>query len=100
MGQQVLKITLSVAIFLAILTGGGYFYVEKYLFQSTDSAQIKGLGVVSVGEYVKHKKFGTGVIKAIHQNGESHSVQINFKEYGRKWLIAEFAPLSIENDSP
>ena len=48
-----------------------------------------------VGQNVFHKKFGEGVITNIEPEGDDYKVDINFKKFGHKRLMAQFAGLEI-----
>ncbi|MCG2633546.1 MAG: DNA helicase II [Gammaproteobacteria bacterium] len=45
------------------------------------------------GQSIRHKKFGEGTILAIEGEGDKARIQVNFKNVGKKWLIAGFANL-------
>jgi DNA helicase II / ATP-dependent DNA helicase PcrA len=47
----------------------------------------------NVGQRVKHKKFGTGVIVNYEGHNEHSRIQVKFDKHGTKWLIASFAKL-------
>lgn len=47
------------------------------------------------GQRVSHTKFGDGVILHLEGAGKNSRLQVNFRETGRKWLIAEYANLQI-----
>lgn len=47
------------------------------------------------GQRVSHEKFGEGVIINLEGSGENTKLQVNFKYYGIKWLLAEYAGLKI-----
>ncbi|MCX7124764.1 MAG: DNA helicase II, partial [Gammaproteobacteria bacterium] len=49
----------------------------------------------SVGQRVKHAKFGAGVITDFEGSGESARVQVRFEAHGSKWLVLSFAGLSL-----
>ena len=48
-----------------------------------------------VGQNVFHKKLGEGVITNIEPEGDDYKVDINFKKFGHKRLMAQFAGLEI-----
>ena len=48
-----------------------------------------------VGQNVFHKKFGEGVITNLEPEGDDYKVDINFKKFGHKRLMAQFAGLEI-----
>lgn len=43
-----------------------------------------------VGDRVKHKKFGEGMVLAYEGSGQHARIHVNFKDTGNKWLIASF----------
>nr|WP_297873805.1 DNA helicase PcrA [uncultured Blautia sp.] len=47
----------------------------------------------SVGDTVKHIKFGTGVVTAIVEGGRDYEVTVNFDKVGVKKMFASFAKL-------
>ena len=47
----------------------------------------------TVGDTVKHIKFGTGVVTAIVEGGRDHEVTVNFDKVGVKKMFASFAKL-------
>lgn len=56
---------------------------------SQDSAQQSGF---SLGQCVRHPKFGEGVVMNCEGTGHHTRVQVNFDE-GAKWLVLAYAPL-------
>lgn len=49
-----------------------------------------------IGERVKHAKFGGGQVIHFEGVGNQKRVQINFDNYGLKWLVVSYARLSQE----
>jgi len=47
----------------------------------------------SLGQRVKHEKFGEGVVLNYEGNGAQSRIQVNFEESGSKWLVVSFANL-------
>jgi DNA helicase-2/ATP-dependent DNA helicase PcrA len=47
-----------------------------------------------LGENVSHKKFGTGTVISFEGSGEHARVQVNFNQFGAKWLVLAYANLS------
>ena len=60
----------------------------KGLF-SQDSAKQSGF---SLGQRVRHPKFGEGVVMNAEGSGHHTRIQVNFDE-GAKWLVLAYAPL-------
>ncbi|ASJ70159.1 DNA helicase II [Granulosicoccus antarcticus] len=48
---------------------------------------------LSVGQMVKHGKFGVGVVLDQEGRGKQARVQVNFEEAGSKWLVLAYANL-------
>jgi len=46
-----------------------------------------------LGEIVKHKVFGEGVVLSIEGQGDASRMQINFNTVGTKWLVTAYANL-------
>ncbi len=57
-------------------------------FQQTSEAGFK------LGQRVMHKKFGEGTVLNFEGSGEHARVQVNFDDYGLKWLVVTFANLT------
>ena len=51
--------------------------------------------IYSIGQVVKHAKFGLGTILNYEGSGDSMRLQINFQKAGTKWLISSYANLEI-----
>jgi DNA helicase-2/ATP-dependent DNA helicase PcrA len=49
----------------------------------------------SIGQVVKHSKFGLGTIVNYEGNGDSMRLQIKFQKVGTKWLISSYANLEL-----
>ncbi|MEN8167813.1 MAG: DNA helicase II [Pseudomonadota bacterium] len=56
-----------------------------------ESAELTGF---SLGQRVKHAKFGEGVVLNAEGQGRSARVQVNFETAGSKWLVVAYANLS------
>ena len=48
---------------------------------------------ISLGQKVRHKKFGEGIVLNYEGSGESARVQVNFEDSGTKWLVMSYANL-------
>ena len=57
--------------------------------ESTPDANI----TYTLGQQVKHKRFGHGTITALDHSGSAQRIQVNFESNGSKWLAAEYAGL-------
>ena len=51
-------------------------------------------GGFRLGQDVQHAKFGAGVVLALEGSGAHTRLQVNFKTYGSKWLVAAYANLA------
>jgi DNA helicase-2/ATP-dependent DNA helicase PcrA len=49
----------------------------------------------SIGQVVRHAKFGLGTIVNYEGSGDSTRLQIKFKKAGTKWLISSYAKLEV-----
>ena len=63
--------------------------------ETVTEVEIKGVGLLEVGSKVSHAKFGVGVIKAITLSDDLTAINIEFESYGSKWLVAEYANLTL-----
>jgi DNA helicase-2/ATP-dependent DNA helicase PcrA len=50
-------------------------------------------GVPSMGQRVRHPKFGEGTVLDFEGNGAHARVQVNFADAGDKWLVLAYARL-------
>ena len=50
---------------------------------------------ISLGQRVKHPKFGEGVVLNYEGSGNNARVQINFDDVGGKWLVMSYAKLEL-----
>ena len=48
---------------------------------------------IALGQKVKHKKFGEGIVLNYEGSGDSARVQVNFDTAGTKWLVMVYANL-------
>ena len=64
-----------------------------------NSPQATGLTEFSVGQRVRHKKFGEGTVLSFGAMGNDVLVEVAFDEYGTKKLMAKFAGLKDAADS-
>ena len=58
-----------------------------------NEGQQAGASGLHVGQRVRHKKFGNGIIINYEGQGEHTRVQVKFDDYGVKWLVASYANL-------
>ncbi len=50
---------------------------------------------INLGQRVRHPSFGEGMVMNYEGEGRQARVQINFEEVGSKWLVMEYANLSL-----
>ena len=56
--------------------------------------EINGLGIVTVGMKVNHTTYGNGtIIEIVEFPDETHTVNVDFGENGKKWLGPEYSDL-------
>ncbi len=60
--------------------------------QSHQGHQIEGTGL-SLGQRVHHSKYGEGVVTNFEGQGQHARIQVQFSDYGMKWLVAAYAKL-------
>jgi DNA helicase-2/ATP-dependent DNA helicase PcrA len=51
--------------------------------------------IYSIGQLVKHSKFGLGTVVNYEGSGDAMRLQIKFQKVGTKWLISSYAKLEI-----
>jgi len=56
--------------------------------------KVSGTGI-SLGQRVRHAKFGEGVVLNYEGSGANARVQINFDDVGSKWLVMSYAKLDV-----
>lgn len=54
---------------------------------------------LSVGQRVKHTKFGEGMVTDYEGNGAHARICINFEDVGSKWLVMAYAKLEVLNNA-
>lgn len=78
---------------LAFGIGGGFSPDQgPRVVQQVDVA---GLGVLRLGQRVRHPGYGDGVVKSIELGNAETLVHIQFEDVGSKWLVVEFAQLTL-----
>ena len=53
------------------------------------------VGSLAVGQRVRHRKFGEGIILNTEGSGAHARVQVNFESAGTKWLVMAYANLEL-----
>ena len=62
---------------------------------TTYSQQKFSSGTWRIGQNVLHAKFGAGIITNCEGSGSEARVQVNFDHAGTKWLLLEYAKLTV-----
>ncbi len=60
-----------------------------------NSSSVQQAGSYTLGQRVKHAKFGEGVVLQLEGDGAQERVQINFQSEGLKWLMVSYAKLEV-----
>ena len=69
-------------------------YIRKPYSTAMSSTPVKADALnYSVGDTVKHVKFGTGIVKEIKSGGRDYEVTVEFEDFGVKKMFASFAKL-------
>ena len=69
--------------------------VWGYKNNPNDNTKATSDSIYSIGQVVKHSKFGLGTIVNYEGTGDSMRLQIKFKKAGVKWLISSYAKLEV-----
>ncbi len=74
----------------------GYASSSAPAFTQQRHAEMDQTGLqLTLGQRVKHPKFGDGFIINLEGNGPKARVEVNFDEVGSKWLVVGFAKLEV-----
>tara|TARA_R110002124_G_scaffold70290_4_gene188678 strand:+ start:32293 stop:34467 length:2175 start_codon:yes stop_codon:yes gene_type:complete len=65
----------------------------KGRFSSTITLESFGNSGFKLGQNVRHKKFGDGVVLNYEGSGPQSRIQVNFADVGCKWLVVAYANL-------
>ena len=78
-------------------TGFGFRTAESFLngLANKSAKKVVDLSGYDAGVKVYHKKFGEGVITKTEPEGDDLKVDIDFKKFGHKRLMAKFSNLEI-----
>lgn len=63
-------------------------------FQPASSHEKFEQAAFNLGDRVGHRKFGEGTVLNYEGSGENARIQVNFDEYGTKWLVIGYASLT------
>lgn len=66
--------------------------IHNRFSQATSHASFEETGF-QLGQKVTHRKFGEGIVLNYEGSGEHARVQVNFDEFGTKWLVLAYAKL-------
>ena len=66
-------------------------YTTSYYATVSSNAAEVSESEFNLGDAVKHKTFGEGIILNMEGSGEASRLQINFGEAGTKWLVVGYA---------
>ena len=72
--------------------GGGEHSLRSGPSALRDETAAPGL---KLGARVSHPKFGAGVVLAVEGQGPNARIQVNFEDAGSKWLMMQYANLSL-----
>ena len=67
--------------------------VHNRFSQATSHASFENTGF-QLGQRVLHRKFGEGIVLNYEGSGDNARVQVNFDEFGSKWLVLAYAKLT------
>ncbi|HHX83413.1 MAG TPA: DNA helicase II [Pseudomonadaceae bacterium] len=70
-------------------------WMERGHLSAAPSESDDGSQAFSLGQRVRHPKFGEGVVLNSEGRGASTRIQINFDEVGGKWLVMAYARLEV-----
>ena len=69
--------------------------VSRPIYRRGAAARSDTPGGVRLGQRVRHRKFGEGVILNSEGSGAHARVQVNFEDVGTKWLVVAYANLEL-----
>jgi DNA helicase-2/ATP-dependent DNA helicase PcrA len=69
--------------------------VARPIFRRAATERHDGPAGVRLGQRVRHRKFGEGVILNSEGSGAHARVQVNFEHVGTKWLVVAYANLEL-----
>jgi DNA helicase-2/ATP-dependent DNA helicase PcrA len=90
--------------FIAEIPGEHVEEVRPRVQVSRPMARARGSGLkalpqnelgVRLGQHVRHRKFGDGVILNCEGQGAHARVEVNFESAGTKWLVLSYANLEL-----
>ncbi len=69
--------------------------VSRPVYRQAVPTVAESAGSVKLGQRVRHKKFGDGVVLNCEGSGAHERVQVNFETEGTKWLVMSYANLDL-----
>ena len=63
--------------------------------QTKNSESLQQDSDYQAGQHVTHNKFGEGIVLQVEGQGGKARIQVNFEQAGTKWLMAEYANLTV-----
>lgn len=69
------------------------FHRDAFRKMHTQAGSAAGDSGLQIGQRVRHKKFGHGIILNYEGQGEHTRIQVKFDDHGVKWLVANYANL-------
>ncbi len=67
--------------------------VTEAMFSTSHASSSTNDGELSLGQRVRHVKFGEGTVLNLEGSGSHMRIQVNFEQAGAKWLVAQYANL-------
>ena len=74
-------------------------YYNEYSQENTfdDISQDNVIPFIRIGQRVNHLKFGHGVVLSYTGKNDDLKVHVDFKKYGKKWLVLSYTQLEFIN---
>jgi DNA helicase-2/ATP-dependent DNA helicase PcrA len=69
--------------------------VSRPIFRRPVVQHTASAGGVRLGQRVRHRKFGEGIVLNSEGSGSHARVQVNFEDAGTKWLVVAYANLEL-----
>jgi DNA helicase-2/ATP-dependent DNA helicase PcrA len=69
--------------------------VSRPIFRRTGIERSTGPAGMRLGQRVRHRKFGEGIVLNSEGSGAHARVQVNFEQVGTKWLVVAYANLEL-----
>jgi len=69
--------------------------ISRPVYRRSPETRIEESNGVRLGQRVRHRKFGEGIVLNSEGSGSHARVQINFEGAGTKWLVVAYANLEV-----